>query len=612
MHRKMRYMTLLFLSAALLIASCAGQSQKRSHLLDSEFNSEEFITRIYDYRTWYPPAELPFNPIGLGKQVDIPVNDARTKIIGPTYEDALDSLAAKIWMIENATHSVDLVYYIFKRDTAGYAILGALCNAVKRGVDVRIMVDSVGSFDANHNELRALETCTAEAGFVKDEMGRATDKKARVQVVLINALSKWSSRKNRRAHDKLIITDGLVPDQAIVMTGGRNVSVSYYGIHDDGTPDPTAYQDLEIILRTNPLNPNEQISVGDVATGYYTMLFWHDGNKRLRPVTGGGNAHKISDRNNLESYRREKEKAQEKLLFVKSLSGIERSLVKMPTFMTTGFNSSWVRLAHELGNLTSKNAVTGVKENLEKNPNSISTIGHQTQSRMKEVKTVRIVSPYFFIPRYVDKNGVEIFDGVKQTYKWLEENPHVTIELVTNSVLTSDNFIAQAVIDMDTAPRMLLSPDMLERWLSGLKKGEYNPELVESDEWKKLISHPRIKIYQTGKNDSVILGGNKHYGKLHAKFVVFDEFGFVGTTNFDYRSRLFNNEMGFYFKDKNLANDLIQVFESLKAKSYPWGTKEWLQMRKTLMSQDGMKASTTRKQRGLFKTARSTGIHWLF
>jgi len=59
------------------------------------------------------------------------------------------------------------------------------------------------------------------------------------------------------------------------MTGGRNVSVSYYGIHDDGTPDPTAYQDLEIILRSNPLDPGEQSSVGDVATGYYTILFLH-------------------------------------------------------------------------------------------------------------------------------------------------------------------------------------------------------------------------------------------------------------------------------------------------------------------------------------------------
>ena len=612
MNKHGKIIALFCLPVVLLFISCAGQHHKRSHLLDSEFASDDFITRIYDYRTWIPPNEIPFNPIGLGKRVDIPVNDARTKIIGPTYEGALDSLAAKIWMIENATHTIDLVYYIFKRDTAGYAILGALCNAVKRGVDVRIMVDSVGSFDVTHNELRGLETCTDEAGFVKDEWGRPTDRKARVQVVIINALSKWSSRNNRRAHDKLIVVDGHVPNRAIVMTGGRNVSVSYYGIHDDGTPDPTAYQDLEIILRSNPLNPGEQSGVGDVATGYYTILFLHEGNKRLRPVRGGGNVTKHSDRMNLENYQLEREKAQEKLQFVKNLPGIADSLTKMPTFLNTDFNTSWVRLAHELGNLTSTNAVTGVKENLKKNPNSISTIGYKALVQLKQVKKLRIVSPYFFVSRYDDKEGEEIYDGVKQTYRWLEENPDSTIELVTNSVLTSDNFIAQAMIDMDTAPRLLLTPEMLERWLSGLKKGELNPELVESDEWKKLVNHPRIRIYQTGKLDSVILGGDEHYGKLHAKFVVIDDYGFVGTTNFDYRSRLFNNEMGFYFKDDELAEDLIEVFEVLKSKSYRWGTNEWLQMRKTLMSQKGMKASTTRKQRGLFKISRATGIIWLF
>ena len=272
MNKHGKIIALFCLPIVLLLFSCAGQHQKRSHLLDSEFASDDFITRIYDYRTWIPSSEIPFNPIGLGKRVDIPVNDARTKNIGPTYEDALDSLAAKIWMIENATYTIDLAYYIFKRDTAGYAILGALCNAVKRGVDVRIMLDSIGSFDVTHNELRALETCADEAGLVKDEWGRPTDRKARVQVVIINALSKWSSRNNRRAHDKLIVVDGHVPNRAIVMTGGRNVSVSYYGIHDDGTPDPTAYQDLEIILRSNPPNPGEQSSVGDVATNYYISL----------------------------------------------------------------------------------------------------------------------------------------------------------------------------------------------------------------------------------------------------------------------------------------------------------------------------------------------------
>ncbi|WP_221896275.1 hypothetical protein [Bathymodiolus japonicus methanotrophic gill symbiont] len=101
---------------------------------------------------------------------------------------------------------------------------------------------------------------------------------------------------------------------------------------------------------------------------------------------------------------------------------------------------------------------------------------------------------------------------------------------------------------METAPRLLLSPELLEQWLAGLDEGEFNPELVESEAWKKSINNPRIKIYQTGKLDSVLLGGDQHYGKLHAKFVVMGDVGYVGTSNFDYRSRLFNNEFGFYFK----------------------------------------------------------------
>jgi hypothetical protein len=114
---------------------------------------------------------MTFNPIAVGSLAKIPVNNARTKIIGPSYQDALNSLAAKIWMIENAQYTVDLVYYIYKRDTVGYAILGALCNAVKRGVDVRIMVDSLGSMHSNHDELRALETCAIKASYVKDATG---------------------------------------------------------------------------------------------------------------------------------------------------------------------------------------------------------------------------------------------------------------------------------------------------------------------------------------------------------------------------------------------------------------------------------------------------------
>ncbi|PQP35757.1 hypothetical protein C6A37_00895 [Desulfobacteraceae bacterium SEEP-SAG9] len=86
----------------------------------------------------------------------------------------------------------------------------------------------------------------------------------------------------------------------------------------------------------------------------------------------------------------------------------------------------------------------------------------------------------------------------------------------------------------------------------------------------------------------------------------------VGTTNFDYRSRLLQSEVGFYFQGQALYEDLNNIVTDLKSKSHLWGTAEWLEMRKRLMSQDGMKASSARKQRGIFKTLRDTGLGWLF
>ena len=604
------FLILVALALPLLFTSCADLSHKPS-IIDESQLSDDFMSINYEYRTWYPPREVPFDPIGVGKKADIPINDARTKVIGPSYQDAVDSLAAKLWMIENAAHTADLVYYIFKRDSVGYAVLGALCNAVKRGVDVRIMVDSVGSIHTDHNELRALETCADEAGFVKDEHGKPTDKKARVQVVIINALSRMFVRANRRAHDKIIVVDGHIRDKAIVMTGGRNISVSYYGIDDDGSPDPTAYQDVEIVLRPNLRRSEEQDTVGDITAYYYTMLFLHAQNKRLYPLQDDAETES-SDQSYETLYKMEREKAQEKLAFVKSIPEVEASLKKMPTYLNEGYRISWVRLAHELQNLTSSRAVVEVEKNLRSNPNSIQTVWIDLSDAGTPPKKLRLVSPYFFVARYFDEEGNEIFDGVKEVHKFLSENPDTIIELITNSVLTSDNFMAQAVIDMDTAPRLLLSPELLERWLSGLEKGELNPELVESEEWKRMIDNPRIKIYETGKLDSVLIGGDKHYGKLHAKYLIADGYGFVGTTNFDYRSRLFNNEFGFYFKDDELYQDLVNVFDDLKSKSYRWGTPEWLEMRKKVMEQKGMKASSTRKQRGIFKTLRATGMEWLF
>ena len=610
----MRYVRLILVSLLLLqlfgcatqqVRQCPAGTQNLPHCPPADAVNDNNVNELYDSRTWQPAREVKIDPIKLGEQARIPINNARTKVIGPTYDDSLTSLAAKIWLIENARHTVDAMYYIFKRDVVGYSILGALCNAVQRGVDVRLMVDSVGSMNPTHDELRALETCAEDAGFIRNADGQVTTKRARVQVVIFNAITKFNF--NRRSHDKILIVDGHHPDRAVIITGGRNISKDYYGINEDGSEDPGAFRDLELLLRVGHDDGSGDRTVGGVSEIYYTLLFLHKGNKRLRP---------LDDDEQRALYLKERETSQQKLAFLKDLPLLQKHLKVMPSYMSEGFRISKVRLAHQLGNLTNKEVTTKVVENVQNNPNSILYLINQiSERRLAEgvnSGTLRIVSPYLFAGKYYNAEGEVVYDGAKNLLKALEEHPDLRVEIVTNSVMTSDNFFTQAIIDFDMAPRLLLTPEMQEAWLASPDDDEANPAVAQSDEWNKLINHPQLFIYQTGMLDSVLLpNGTVDYGKLHAKAIFGEKVGFIGTSNFDYRSNLYNNEMGFFYQDDELQKDLVKIFDLLKSTSYRWGTPEWLQMRKELMAGDSEKAGPARKQRFWFKATRALGIEYL-
>ena len=564
---------------------------------------------VYASRAWLPQSKLEIDTVELGKQAEIPVNDSLAKLIGPGQDDAVRSLAAKIWMIEHAEHSIDLAYYIFTRDLAGYAVLGALCNAVKRGVDVRLMVDSIGSYSIGHPALKGLLTCADEAGFMRTEDGRPTPYRARVQVVIFNALSKIFVSFNRRSHDKLIVKDGHVPSKAYVMTGGRNISNDYYGITEEGNPDPSAYKDIEILLRPDTTSEDIRESVGSVSEIYYTLLFMHKGNRPLWLVDDREEKGILSD---FDSYVDEQNRALQNLRKLHGFPLFAKAYEQMDSFMTSGFHKARVRLAHELENLSASDVVTQRERNLRANPNSIVGLltGVEDKEWGSQVKVLKVVSPYFFIPRYYDEEGNVTVDGAVNMRKWLEADPERRIELVTNSVMTSDNFMAQAMIDIDTVPRMLLSPELQEAWGKKLEKGELNPEVVGSEEWRRQIDNPRVRVYQTGKLDATMFGGDKHYGKLHAKFILSNVIGFVGTANFDYRSRLYNNEMGFFFQSEGLSRELDKLFQGLKGDSYLWGSPEWLEMRARLRELDTSKGHWANKQHSVFTRLRRWGLKW--
>jgi putative cardiolipin synthase len=117
----MYYLRILPLAAlTLLVVACAGPqtyqcpagTQNLPDCPPANAVNDEDINKLYTSRTWLPPRKLTIDPIKMGKEAQIPVNRARTKILGPSQDDALRSLAAKLWLIENAQHTVDVMYYI--------------------------------------------------------------------------------------------------------------------------------------------------------------------------------------------------------------------------------------------------------------------------------------------------------------------------------------------------------------------------------------------------------------------------------------------------------------------------------------------------------------------
>ena len=114
-----------------LVTGCASLSQSPtcpagqvgSACIPADAIEDEQVARFFNLRTWVKPDDMEIDPIRFGMDVDIPIQDTAAKLIGPSQQDSVRSIAAKIWMIDNAEHSIDAGYYIFKRDLIGQAMV---------------------------------------------------------------------------------------------------------------------------------------------------------------------------------------------------------------------------------------------------------------------------------------------------------------------------------------------------------------------------------------------------------------------------------------------------------------------------------------------------------
>jgi len=124
------------------------------------------------------------------------------------YHEGHLAFDAMIDGIHSARNHVHIQFFIYRSDASGERFIDALCECARRGVEVRFLYDSVGSYNLTSRLLRKL----TQAG------GRTA-----AFLPILNPLYRF--RVNLRNHRKILVVDGKVG-----FTGGLNIGDEYLGL----------------------------------------------------------------------------------------------------------------------------------------------------------------------------------------------------------------------------------------------------------------------------------------------------------------------------------------------------------------------------------------------
>jgi cardiolipin synthase len=125
-------------------------------------------------------------------------------------------------LIAEATLSIDITTYILGTDAVGRTLVERLAQRAAEGVDVRLLLDSVGSWRVHRRFLAPLRAAGARVAFF-------------MPVIHVP----FRGRANLRNHRKLVVVDNR---RAII--GGMNLAGDYMG----PTPEPKRWRDLSLVL----------------------------------------------------------------------------------------------------------------------------------------------------------------------------------------------------------------------------------------------------------------------------------------------------------------------------------------------------------------------------
>ena len=112
--------------------------------------------------------------------------------------------------LKEAKHHIHLEYFVIKDDKIGTEVLNLLCEKASEGLEIRIVIDDVGSSISSKMK-RKLKDCGVE-----------------IEAFMPVLFSRFTGQMNYRDHRKIIVIDG-----KIGYVGGINISDNYVNANND-------------------------------------------------------------------------------------------------------------------------------------------------------------------------------------------------------------------------------------------------------------------------------------------------------------------------------------------------------------------------------------------
>ena len=422
----------------------------------------------------------------------------------------IDGLTARVEMIDAAQRSLDLQSYIFRSDRSGNLVAQALLRAADRGVRVRVITDDGESVSGDERIL----SLAAKPGI---EIRLFNPLRYRGRLKLLRGAD-WLFEKGRldyRMHNKL-----MVADNAVAIIGGRNIGDQYFQIDpesqfgdDDVVVTGPIVQRLSAVFDqfwncdlAIPAPAVDKQHTSDKALSTFLAMLAKDGDQvgvKHAAITPGDAIKPVAAIKPV-GANAERPPGADRQPFLDIVSG------RIPLIWSP------MKLVYDSPD----------KKEVDKGNSPGRLIYKAMADEASEVRTELLMVTPYFIP------SPDELRLLKE-----ERGRNARVRILTNSLAA--------------APSVEAYSGYVHYRVGLLQEG------VELYEVRALLGNTR----GSGQTKAISRQGN--YG-LHAKLFVFDrKVAFVGSMNFDQRSKHLNTEIGLLISSPELSNEIAARFESL-------------------------------------------------